>query len=91
MNVYEEIKFLLPDAYNTLKPDWSKISEWVRYYAICADGTVILSETDIASHGNVWVSVEAQMGMWKRAGVVSLPLGIDWRLCKWQRPQEVTQ
>ena len=58
-------------AYNALAPDWSEAPEWAQWYSIYSDGYATWSGD----------------GVGKLAGLVELPLGIDYRLCKWQRPE----
>lgn len=70
-----------------LAPDWAKLPGWVQYYAICIDGVVLLSESDIEPYDGTWVDADEPIGVWEKREPVTLPLGIDWRLCKWQRPE----
>ena len=72
-------------AYDALAPDWSQAPEWAQWYTIDGKG-----------EGN-WHVEEPEHNEWRcqwfsawphsYGGTVVIPLGIDWRLCKWQRPE----
>ena len=69
-------------AYDALapKPDaWPNGAKW---YTIDADGVCCWHEVEPTLYTWAWESTG--MG-W--AGVVVIPLGLDWRLLKWQRPE----
>ena len=78
-------------AYDALAPDWTQAPEDATHYVIHADNKaewlrVVLPGKQVKpienggkwSYKYVWYS--------EHAGLVDLPLGIDWRLCKWERP-----
>ena len=77
-------------AYDTLEPDWSNAPEWSQWYAIDANGAATWSEEEpfFSSTGkfpeNFW---DMNGNYYIEREPVRLPLGIDWRLCKWQRPE----
>lgn len=77
----------LVDAYNDLAPQWDKLPEWAQYYVIMPSGTVLISETDLVAIDYEWTDASEVIGRWKVLPDVVLPLGLDWRLCKWQRPR----
>lgn len=82
----------LATAYNALAPTaqmWKDAPEWAEWYVI--SGSV-----------SFWTEIEPEAGelRWRLADSIddrfcmakfalNLPLGIDPRLCKWQRPAEV--
>lgn len=71
--------------YEALAPKPDEWPDRVQWYAICADGEGYwYVEEPRASIGrNKWISA------WPHSygGTVVMPLGIDWRLLKWQRPE----
>lgn len=69
-------------AYDALAPDWSQAPEWAQWYTIDADRSVHFHENEPTLTISFWESGTEAM-----AGVVSIHLGVDWRLCKWQRPE----
>lgn len=86
-----EVLHATADAYDALAPDWANAPDWAQWYAIdCTlfeDGG---SDAAFFEHEPVIDSGEwiAETGKVTAAGsFIPLPLGIDWRLCKWQRPE----
>ena len=80
----------LLDAYDALAPTQERWAQypWAQWYAIDASGSAGLfgQEPEIEDH--IWViewTEESELPV--EAMIVKLPLGIDWRLCKWQRPE----
>ena len=80
----------LLNAYDELEPDWSNAPDDAEWYTIDANGAATWSEEEPFfspvgkfpekiwdMNGNYYIEREP----------VRLPLGIDWRLCKWQRPE----
>lgn len=78
------------EAYDALAPDWSQAPEWAQWYAIDANGEAawysiepMADDQDfcwfILNDGSQPVPLDADM--------VDIPLGVDWRLLKWQRPE----
>lgn len=61
----------LRQQYEALAPDWTQAPDWAEWYTIDADG-------------DSWWRCD---GKSKYDKLFNLPLGIDWRLCKWQRPE----
>ena len=80
------------DAYNELAPTpemWAQYP-WAQWYAIDASGSAGMfgQEPEIEDH--IWViewTEESDLPV--EASTVSMPLGIDWRLCKWSRPEGI--
>ncbi len=76
-------------AYDALAPDWSQAPEWAQWCAVVPGGRALWSETPLVllTEGDGWTDEDA-IGLWSWAGwIVDLPLGVDWRLLKWQRPE----
>lgn len=76
------------NAYDALAPDWENAPDWAQWYAIDASGSAGMfgQEPEIEDH--MWViewTEESELPV--EAMTVELPLGIDWRLCKWSRPE----
>ena len=79
------------DAYDALAPDWANAPDWAQWYCVDASGDAQWTQKEPeASDGTTgWIFGTA----WEDAAGpngIDLPLGIDWRLCKWSRP-EVTK
>lgn len=73
--------------FNALAPDWSEAPEWAQWCVIHANGLQYwFPESEpVALPGTVgWLSRDARSDFYRE---LKLPLGIDWRLCKWQRPE----
>lgn len=69
-------------AYDALAPDWSQAPEDAQWYTIDAENQRCWHINEPALFDWAWDS----NGMdW--AGFIDVPLGVDWRLCKWQRPE----
>lgn len=69
-------------AYDALAPDWSQAPEDAEWYTIDAENQRYRHIDEPSLFDATWDS----NGMdW--AGFTDVPLGIDWRLCKWQRPE----
>ena len=79
-------------AYDVLAPDWSNAPDDAKWYTIDANGAATWSEEEPFfspvgkfpekfwdMNGNYYIEREP----------VRLPLGIDWRLCKWRRPEVI--
>ena len=69
-------------AYDALAPDWSQAPKWAQWYTIDADRSVHFHEAEPALTISFWESGTDLM-----VKVVDIPIGLDWRLCKWQRPE----
>ena len=81
----------LADAYDALAPNWANAPDWAQWYCVDASGDAQWTQKEPeASDGTTgWIFGTA----WEDAAGpngIDLPLGIDWRLCKWSRP-EVTK
>jgi len=69
-------------AYDALAPDWSQAPDGAQWYTIDAENQRYRHIDEPSLFDATWDS----NGMdW--AGFTDVPLGIDWRLCKWQRPE----
>lgn len=73
----------LLDAYAELAPDWAELSagnaEW---YVIEPNGDAYWCPYEPTIKGYTWTNEDTVL-----YDHVDLPRGIDWRLCKWQRPE----
>ena len=74
--------------YDALVPDWDSAPEWAQWYAIDANDEAAWYAKEPAYDSDGWHVIGVTNISYCEAA--SLPLGIDWRLCKWQRP-EVTK
>lgn len=88
-----EITARLVAAYDALAPDWSQAPEDATSYVIHADGKaewlrVVSRDKQIAPIENGVQWSYQYVFYAEYAGLVVLPLGIDWRLCIWPRPEE---
>ncbi len=77
----------LVSQYDAIAPTpemWKQAPSWVQWYAIdaCGDGKFREKEPTIFNEESRWYGIPLE-------GHIDsvLPLGIDWRLCKWQRPE----
>ena len=81
------------DAWSALAPTpemWAAYP-WAQWYAIDANGRAGIFGQEPEIEDLAWViewTEESELPV--EVGIIDLPLGIDWRLCKWQRP-EVTK
>ena len=94
MNTIEAIKAVLSAtssdalrelvaAYDALAPDWSQAPDDAEWCVIEQTGDCYWHEAEPTPVGLSWESGTADF-----AGFVFvIPLGVDWRLCKWQRPE----
>jgi hypothetical protein len=74
------------DAYDALAPDWTSAPEDAKWAAIHPDGEGDWWGTKpIALDYRMEWDGELVHGTWWRQE--PLPIGIDWRLCIWQRPE----
>ena len=78
-------------AYDALEPDWTQAPEWATWYAIDANGAgtwyrdePFICNASRYTSASYWDAV-SDYAMTEKAP--KLPLGIDWRLCIWQRPE----
>ena len=74
------------DAWSALAPDWSNAPENSQWCAIHANGLQYWFDVEpVTTDGyNGWHNQSAWNDFYRET---NLPLGIDWRLCKWQRPE----
>jgi hypothetical protein len=87
-------------AVAALAPDWSEAPEWAQWYCVepgdaTGAGFARWWAHDPVLNGKEWTPTIVLEGGYSAtlfAGHIDLYLGIDWRLCKWQRPvTEVTK
>lgn len=78
--------------YDALAPDWKRAPEWARWYAIDCHNVAfwfdapepLITYDNDSYDAPTW----ANNAICKFAAHIGLlPFGIDWRLCKWQRPE----
>ena len=92
----KEIVQATVNAYDALAPDWSQAPDGARWYTIDADGVATFfdvepewemfewvidwrSDPDAPSYPNEPLILDAPK--------IDVPIGVDWRLLKWQRPE----
>lgn len=70
-----------------LAPDWTdpEIPAWTNFIAVDAYGNMSAFADDIEILLHMWHS---KTGEWKIIGFKQIPIGIDWRMLKWQRPNK---
>ena len=81
-------------AYDELEPtveQWDA-HPWAQWMTLFDNGKLIWWELEpgvrIMPDGEcAWMEKDGRMGKTESGQVSQLPLGIDWRLCKWQRPE----
>ena len=87
----KEIVQATVNAYDALAPDWSQAPDWAKWYTMFDNGEVIFWELEpkciFLSYEWVWKEKDRKIGLTISRMSSELPLGIDWRLCKWQRPE----
>lgn len=72
-------------------PDWSQAPEWATWWAVDADCHVWWWELEPMVSGSGWTPMQfLDSGRGHRGEVVDIPLGVDWRVLKQQRPQPAT-
>lgn len=74
-------------------PDWSQAPDWARWWAVEANGDAFFCQNEPTIE-KVYVT---QYSWHTRTGrvqiipeIVDIPLGVDWRLLKVERPKEVS-
>lgn len=76
------------DAYDSLEPTaemWTDAPSLAMWYAIDAIGEANWYEDEPEAELWRW---GGEVG-WSDGDYVTIPEGIDWRLCKWQRPDSL--
>jgi hypothetical protein len=73
----------LSEQFNALAPDWADAPEWAQWYTIDMDGFAYWRVSEPVFDKLAW----KHTNRWERTASVDLPVGIDSRLCKWQRPE----
>ena len=85
----EEIDGLLK-SYNVLAPkaeDWAAFP-WAKWYAIDACGASYWYEYEPEVHMAIWIVLGKDSARSAPASIVPVLVGLDWRDCKWMRPEE---
>ena len=82
-------------AYDALAPDWNSAPKFANHYAIDADGTAAWYRTEpylstVVGEETFWQATGSGNYQLARENIRLAP-GIDWRECKWSRPQKVNQ
>ena len=70
------------DAYDALAPDWSQAPDDAKLNTIDSAGARFWHRAEPPIIRLGW---ESGAATW--AGFVDIPIGLDWRLLKWQRPE----
>ena len=73
------------DAYDALAPDWADAPEWAQWFAIDANGWRWFCMFEPEINSTEWFL--GRGGSYSSSGEMPIGIGIDWRLCKWQRPE----
>ena len=72
-------------------PDWSQAPDWAKWYTMFDNGEVIFWELEpkciFLSYEWVWKEKDEKIGLTISRMSSKVPIAIDWRLCKWQRPE----
>lgn len=75
----------LRQQYEALASDWTQAPEWAEWSVIHANGLQYWYDTEpFVDHGFTGWNWRGLQNDFCRE--CELPLGVDWRLCKWQRP-----
>lgn len=76
------------DAYDALAPDWADAPEWAQWFAIDPNGDGFWFHDEPKANEWRWTNGDwfRDVG-YEKGRRVNIPLGVDWRLCKWQRPE----
>jgi len=69
-------------AYDALAPDWSQAPDDAKLNTIDSAGARFWHRAEPSIIRLGW---ESGTATW--AGFVDIPIGLDWRLLKWQRPE----
>ena len=78
----------LVKAYDDLAPDWTQAPKNAQAYTIDMNGEANYMKCDVDPTGDgVWGDLDDMCDPDSPPTFVVLPLGIDWRLCIWQRPE----
>ena len=90
LNMCEGTKFQA--QYDELAPDWAnvpeRVADWAQWYVIDEDGSASYWEQEPITRVNFWTDKDECGKMEVAAnGKQKIPVGIDWRACKWQRTQ----
>ena len=86
MSIYDGTP--LQAAFDALAPTpkmWANAPEWAQWYAIDADAMAIWIDQSPSPGDTEWEVFGTAHFEMHHGG--DLPLGIDWRVCKWQRPE----
>ncbi len=74
----------LRQQYNALEPDWTSAPPWAQWHVISANGQCYWTSSEPLVAENRW---SLSGSIQENFIGASLSIGIDWRLCKWQRPE----
>lgn len=69
------------------RPDWSQAEDWAMWWTVDANGDAVWHELE--PDRDVLEIYWGSGGRQEFAGNIEIPLGIDWRLLKVERPKEV--
>lgn len=76
------------DAYDALEPTtqmWADAPSEAQYYAIDGEGRVEWFEDEPTLMATCW---DGEVG-WSDGDYANIPLGVDWRICIWKRPDSL--
>ena len=76
--------YTLLESYDALAPDWATAPKGATHYAVDANGLRAWYRGRPMQKSDAWAT-HLMVSLASRI-VEPLPIGIDWRLCIWQRP-----
>lgn len=83
-------------AYDALAPDWSQAPDGAEWYTIDADGVATFFDVEPEWEMFEWVidwRIDPDAPSYPNEPLIldvpkiDVPVGLDWRLLKWQRPE----
>ena len=85
----------LVERYDALAPNWDEAPNWAQWYSIDYHGAFWWEREPVVDGFRYWnrlelLTGEIEYGKWDcdyLGKPPDVPIGIDWRLCKWQRPE----
>ena len=80
----DDLREILVASFEALAPNWDEAPDWAQWYAVDGPGGAYWYGEEPRLDSWSWMAYEARE-LWEYAGPVAIPLGIDWRLCVWQR------
>ena len=72
-------------AHDALAPDWTQAPEWAQWCIIQPSGAKYWFEVEPGRDHRYWADNAGKLRL-VSYDYEELPIGIDWRLCIWQRP-----